>query len=198
MTPAAGSSPQGTDFFDTPRVTYVGGGRFVMTEERDCRAILFTYGAGQTSHPCRVHRHARHVRRQHRHRRGFVRPADRRIVLVKESGPVGISFQTLIHFSAGTALADSASTANPVNLFDRRACSILRTLTGCRTFPVFRDPRPAGCDSSANPADREHQPVGHRVEQLDDHRGSWRHDHGAGAAARGPHDGLPGQPVHRE
>ncbi len=35
MTLAPGSSPQGTDFYDTEGLTYVGGGKFVVIEERD-------------------------------------------------------------------------------------------------------------------------------------------------------------------
>src|ERR1700742_4501675 len=34
MTLAPGASPQGTDFYDTEGLTYIGGGKFVMTEER--------------------------------------------------------------------------------------------------------------------------------------------------------------------
>src|SRR5215475_4097154 len=34
MTLAAGSSPQGTEFYDTEGLAYVGGGQFVITEER--------------------------------------------------------------------------------------------------------------------------------------------------------------------
>ena len=46
MTLAPGSSPQGTDFYDTEGLTYVGGGKFVLIEERDRQANLFTYVAG--------------------------------------------------------------------------------------------------------------------------------------------------------
>jgi uncharacterized protein YjiK len=38
MTLAPGPSPQGTDCFDTEGVTYVGGGKFVLMEERDRQA----------------------------------------------------------------------------------------------------------------------------------------------------------------
>ena len=46
MTLAPGSSPQGTDFYDPEGLTYVGNGQFVMSEERDRQAVLFTYAAG--------------------------------------------------------------------------------------------------------------------------------------------------------
>src|SRR4051812_2780617 len=48
MTLAPGSSPQGTTFYDTEGLTYIGGGQFVMTEERDRQAVEFTYTAGTT------------------------------------------------------------------------------------------------------------------------------------------------------
>src|SRR5215813_13712056 len=38
MTLAPGPSPQGTDFFDTEGVSYVGGNKFVLVEERDRQA----------------------------------------------------------------------------------------------------------------------------------------------------------------
>ena len=38
MTLASGPSPQGTDFYDTEGLTYVGGGQFVIVEERDRQA----------------------------------------------------------------------------------------------------------------------------------------------------------------
>src|SRR6266536_3366490 len=50
MTLAPGPSPQGTDFFDTEGVTYAGAGKFVLMEERDRQANLFTYVAGGILH----------------------------------------------------------------------------------------------------------------------------------------------------
>jgi uncharacterized protein YjiK len=48
MTLAPGGSPQGTAFYDPEGLTYVGGGKFVMTEERDRNAVEFTYAANTT------------------------------------------------------------------------------------------------------------------------------------------------------
>ena len=48
MTLAQGSSPQGTEFYDSEGITYIGNGQFVMTEERDRQVVLFTYTAGTT------------------------------------------------------------------------------------------------------------------------------------------------------
>jgi uncharacterized protein YjiK len=47
MTLAPGSSPQGTDFYDTEGITYVGGGMFVLIEERDRQANLFPHDQGK-------------------------------------------------------------------------------------------------------------------------------------------------------
>src|ERR1041384_2558029 len=46
MTLAPGASPQGTEFYDTEGIAYTGGGKFVIIEERDRQASLFTYVAG--------------------------------------------------------------------------------------------------------------------------------------------------------
>src|SRR5215471_9327301 len=50
MTLAPGNSPQGTEFYDTEGITYVGGGKFVLMEERDRQANLFTYVPNTTLH----------------------------------------------------------------------------------------------------------------------------------------------------
>ncbi len=48
MTLAPGSSPQGTEFYDTEGIAYVGGGQFVFTEERYRQVVRFSYVAGAT------------------------------------------------------------------------------------------------------------------------------------------------------
>src|SRR6185312_16297490 len=50
MTLAPGNSQQGTDFFDPEGLAYGGGGRFVRSEGRDRRIVLFTYVPGTTLH----------------------------------------------------------------------------------------------------------------------------------------------------
>src|SRR5262245_59714646 len=50
MTLAPGNSPQGTEFYDTEGITYVGGGKFVLLEERYRQANLFTYVSGGILH----------------------------------------------------------------------------------------------------------------------------------------------------
>ena len=44
----APAQPAGHEFYDTEGITYVGGGKFVMTEERDRQLVQFTYAAGTT------------------------------------------------------------------------------------------------------------------------------------------------------
>ena len=50
MTLAPGSSPQGTDFYYTEGLTYVGNGQFALIEERDRQINLFTYAPRTTLH----------------------------------------------------------------------------------------------------------------------------------------------------
>ena len=118
MTLAPGPSPQGTDFFDTEGITYVGGGKFVLMEERDRQANLFTYVAG-----------------------GILRKTDAKTVklgttigniglegisydpltsgyiCVKEKDPESI-FQTGIDFEAGKATNGSPTATSSTDLFN--------------------------------------------------------------------------------
>jgi uncharacterized protein YjiK len=118
MTLAQGSSPQGTDFYDSEGITYIGNGQFVMTEERDRQVVLFTYAAGTTL----TRSNAKTVKLG-----TFVNntgteglsydPLTGGYIVLKEISPMGI-FQTGIDFNAGTATNGSATTDNSVNLFD--------------------------------------------------------------------------------
>lgn len=118
MTLAQGSSPQGTEFYDSEGITYVGNGQFVMTEERDRQVVLFTYAAGTTL----TRSNAKTVKLG-----TFVNntgteglsydPLTNGYIVLKEITPIGI-FQTGIDFIAGTATNGSATTENSTNLFD--------------------------------------------------------------------------------
>ncbi len=125
MTLATGNSPQGTEFYDTEGLTYIGNGQFVMAEERDRQAVLFTYVAGSTL----VRSATKTVKLG-----TFVQnigiegisfdPQTNGYVAVKEISPQGI-FQTGIDFEAGTATNGSATTENSVNLFDPALANLL-------------------------------------------------------------------------
>lgn len=123
MTLAAGSSPQGTAFYDPEGITYVGKDangkyQFVFTEERDRNAVLITYEAGATKGRADA---------QVANLGTFVPniglegvsydPATGGFIFVKEISPIGV-FQTTIDFATNTASNGSASTLNSVNLFD--------------------------------------------------------------------------------
>jgi uncharacterized protein YjiK len=118
MTLAQGSSPQGTEFYDTEGLTYIGNGEFVLSEERDRQVVKFTYVANTTL----TRANAQTVKLG-----TFVNnigteglsydPVTSGYVVAKEITPIGV-FQTGIDFTAGTATNGSATTVDSVNLFD--------------------------------------------------------------------------------
>ncbi|TRX40149.1 SdiA-regulated domain-containing protein [Flavobacterium restrictum] len=118
MTLAQGSSPQGTEFYDTEGLTYIGNGQFVMTEERDRQVVKFTYVAGSTltrsaTQTVKLGTFVNNIGTE-----GLsYDPLTNGYVVLKEISPIGI-FQTGIDFAAGTATNGSATTENSVNLFD--------------------------------------------------------------------------------
>ncbi len=125
MTLAPGSSPQGTDFFDPEGLTYIGGGKFVMTEERDRNAVEFTYAAGSTlarggALTAHLGTNVGNVGLE-----GLsYDPLTGGFIFVKEKSPEGV-FQTTIDFANDTASNGSASTVNSVNLFDPTLLGVL-------------------------------------------------------------------------
>src|SRR5262245_40098784 len=125
MTLAPGSSPQGTDFFDPEGLTYVGNGKFVMSEERDRQAVLFTYVAGTTLHRADAQTVKLGTFVQNIGIEGIsFDPLTAGYIAVKETQPQGI-FQTGIDFAAGTATNGSPTTENSVNLFDPALLNLL-------------------------------------------------------------------------
>jgi len=118
MTLAQGSSPQGTEFYDSEGITYIGNGQFVMTEERDRQVVLFTYAAGTTltrsnTKTVKLGTFVNNIGTE-----GLsYDPLTNGYIVLKEISPMGI-FQTGIDFNAGTATNGSATTDNSVNLFD--------------------------------------------------------------------------------
>ncbi len=125
MTLAPGSSPQGTEFYDPEGLTYVGNGQFVMSEERDRQAVLFTYVAGTTL----TRSAAKTVKLGTTVGNIGIEgisydPLTSGYIAVKETQPLGI-FQTGIDFNAGTATNGSPTTVNSVNLFDPALANLL-------------------------------------------------------------------------
>jgi uncharacterized protein YjiK/phosphodiesterase/alkaline phosphatase D-like protein len=123
MTLAPGPSPQGTDFYDTEGVTYIGGNKFVLVEERDRQANLFTYVAGGILHKTDVQTVKLGTTIGNIGLEGVSYdpstngPAGNGYVFVKEKDPESV-FQTNIDFVAGTATNGSPAATGSTNLFD--------------------------------------------------------------------------------
>jgi len=123
MTLAPGPSPQGTDFFDTEGITYIGGNKFVLVEERDRQANLFTYTAGGILHKTDVQTVKLGTTIGNIGLEGVSfdpstnGPAGNGFIFVKEKDPESV-FQTNIDFAAGTATNGSPSATGSTNLFD--------------------------------------------------------------------------------
>jgi uncharacterized protein YjiK len=118
MTLAQGSSPQGTEFYDTEGIAYVGGGKFVLTEERGRQANLFTYVPGATLTRGDVKTVKLGTTIDNIGIEGITTdPQSGGFVAVKETQPEGI-FQTGIDFDAGTATNGSPTTESSTDLFD--------------------------------------------------------------------------------
>lgn len=118
MTLAQGTSPLGTEFYDTEGLTYIGNGQFVMAEERDRQLVKFTYVAGGTltrsnSQTVKLGTFVNNIGTE-----GLsFDPITNGYIVLKEITPMGI-FQTGVDFAAGTATNGSATTVNSINLFD--------------------------------------------------------------------------------
>lgn len=118
MTLAPGSSPQGTAFYDPEGIAYVGGGRFVFTEERDRIADLVTYVPGTTIDRTGAQSVKLGTTIGNVGLEGLTYdPLTGGFIFAKEQSPQGL-FQTNIDFAAGTATNGSSTTVNSVNLFD--------------------------------------------------------------------------------
>jgi uncharacterized protein YjiK/phosphodiesterase/alkaline phosphatase D-like protein/arylsulfatase A-like enzyme len=125
MTLAPGSSPQGTDFYDPEGLTYIGGGKFVLIEERDRQANLFTYTPGTTLTKSNVQTVKLGTTVGNIGIEGISwDPQTNGFIAVKETQPEGI-FQTTINFAAGTASNGSPTTVNSTDLFDPAKAGLL-------------------------------------------------------------------------
>lgn len=118
MTLAPGSSPQGTDFYDTEGITYVGDGKFVLIEERDRQANLFTYVAGGVLRKTDAQTVKLGTTIGNTGFEGLsYDPLTNGFIFVKESDPKSI-FQTGIDFAAGTATNGSPTATSSTDLFN--------------------------------------------------------------------------------
>ncbi|MFD0894464.1 lamin tail domain-containing protein [Luteolibacter ambystomatis] len=118
MTLALGGSPQGTEFYDTEGITYLGNGEFAFTEERDRQIVKFTYAAGTTLTRSATKTVKLGTFVNNTGLEGFSwDPQTGGFIIVKEISPMGI-FQTGIDFNAGTATNGSPTTINSTDLFD--------------------------------------------------------------------------------
>lgn len=118
MTLASGSSPQGTEFYDTEGITWIGGNEFVFTEERDRQLVKFTYAPGTTLTRAQTKTVKLGTTIGNVGLEGLTYdPATNGFIPVKETTPLGI-FQTTIDWDAGTASNGSPTTVNSTNLFD--------------------------------------------------------------------------------
>lgn len=118
MTLALGGSPQGTDFYDPEGVTYIGGGQFVFSEERDRQIVKFTYAAGTVLSRSGAQTVDLGTFVPNIGIEGLsYDPQTSGFICVKESGPQGV-FQTTADFVAGTASNGASNTVNSINLFD--------------------------------------------------------------------------------
>lgn len=119
MTLAADAGkPQGTYFYDPEGLTYLGGGKFALVEERFRQVNEFTYAANTTLGAAGVRTVKLGTTMGNIGIEGIsLDPMTRGFVAVKESGPSGV-FQTTIDFAAGTASNGAPTLDNSVNLFD--------------------------------------------------------------------------------
>ncbi|MDX2067708.1 MAG: SdiA-regulated domain-containing protein, partial [Haliscomenobacter sp.] len=106
------------DFLDPEGLTHFSGSQFVLVEERERQANLFTYVAGGTLSRANVQSVKLGTTIGNIGLEGIsYDPQTGGYILVKEITPQGI-FQTGIDFGAGTATNGSPSTVNSTNLFD--------------------------------------------------------------------------------
>ncbi len=124
-TDSQGGNSQGTAFYDTEGLTYVGGGQFVLMEERYREANLFTYSAGGTLGLANVQRVKLGTTVGNVGIEGLCYdPLTSGFICVKEKTPQSI-FQTGINFGAGTATNGSPTTVNSTDLFNPSLAGLL-------------------------------------------------------------------------
>ncbi len=120
-----GAKPQGTEFYDVEGLAYVGGGKFIISEERDRQIDLFTYAPGTTLLRSQVQTVDLGTFVDNIGTEGITRdPLTGGYVAIKEKTPQGI-FQTTLDFATGTASNGSPTTVDSTNLFDPALLGVL-------------------------------------------------------------------------
>ena len=119
---AAGSSPQGNEFYDPEGLAYIGGGKFVMTEERYRTAVQFSFAANTTLTRAQTSTVKLATTVGNTGLEGIsYDPVTGGYIAVNQTSGIGGSaqniFQTQINFAAGTATNGSATTVNNASLF---------------------------------------------------------------------------------
>ena len=116
--PADASKPQGTYYYDPEGIAYIGGGQFVLSEERYRQVTRFTYTAGTTLDPATAQTVKLGTTIGNIGFEGIsFDPVTGGYIIAKEKTPLGI-FQTGIDFAAGTATNGSATATASADLFD--------------------------------------------------------------------------------
>jgi uncharacterized protein YjiK len=113
------------DFNDTEGLSYVGGGVFVMMEERLRQVNQLRYQAGGTLSRADVKSVKLGTDAGNSGIEGISHdPLSNGFVLIKEKDPLGV-FETTIDFNAGTASNGGPSVVNSNNLFDPALLGVL-------------------------------------------------------------------------
>ena len=118
--PLNAAKTRGVEFDDPEGITYIGGGQFVFTEERDRQAVKFTYVPGTTLARAATQTMKLGTTIGNIGLEGICYdPQTSGFLFTKESGPLGI-FQTTIDFNTlpPSASNGSPTTVNSTNLFD--------------------------------------------------------------------------------
>lgn len=112
------AKPQGTEFYDPEGITYIGGGQFVFSEERERQLVKFTYVGGTTLTRAAAQTVDLGTFDDNTGTEGMSwDPQTNGFIVLKEKTPIGV-FQTSIDWNAGTATNGSPTTVNSTNLFD--------------------------------------------------------------------------------
>jgi uncharacterized protein YjiK len=102
-------APQGTAFYDPEGITYIGGGQFVLSEERDQQLVKFTYVAGTTLTRAAAQTVDLGPFDDNTGTEGLSwDPPTSNFIVLKEKSPIGV-FLSGVDFTAGTT-----TTAPPV------------------------------------------------------------------------------------